>query len=47
MDSIEHRLASLEDRIDDLEARQHQLETFLRIVVGAAEPIIASDDDTH
>ncbi|MEX2487649.1 MAG: hypothetical protein WD377_08535 [Nitriliruptoraceae bacterium] len=47
MNSLEERLASLEDRVEDLAARQHQLEVFLRIVAGAAEPIISSDDDTH
>lgn len=47
MHSLEERLAALEDRIDDLAARQHQLEVFLRIVTGAAEPIISSDDDRH
>lgn len=39
------RLATLEARVERLGERSEQVVTLLRIVVGAAEPVIEQDDD--
>lgn len=46
MATLEERLAALEQDVESLLAWQRQVDTLLRIVVGAAEPIIDEDDDT-